>query len=72
METIKNPDQLKNLETVVNFYRYLLKQPEHTHKDIVVDFLDSCLNRELLFASVGFSQTELIIYRQRLMDFINS
>ena len=73
MDSIKNPELLKNLETVVNFYRYLLKQPEHSHKDLIVDYLGSCLDREILFASTPhMSHREIIFYRARLLDFIKS
>jgi hypothetical protein len=73
MDSIKNPEQLKNLETVVNFYRYLLKQPEHSHKDILIDYLGSCLDREVLFnRTPNMTHREIMNYRAQLLDFIKS
>jgi hypothetical protein len=73
MDSIKNPEQLKNLEIVVSFYRYLLKQPEHSHRDILVEYLGSCLDREVLFtASSNMTHREIMNYRARLLDYIKS
>ena len=73
MDSINTPNALKNLEIVVNFYRYLLNQPEHSHKDILVDYLGSCLDREVLFATTPrMTHREIITYRARLIDFIKS
>jgi len=64
---------LKDLTTVVNFYRFLLKQPQNSQTDIAENYVATCLDR-LILASVPLMMThrEIVVYRSRLMDFIKS
>jgi hypothetical protein len=66
-------DKLKDLTTVVNFYRLLLKQPQNSQTDIAENYVATLLDR-LIIASVPLMMThrEIITYRCRLMDFIKS
>lgn len=64
---------LKDLTTVVNFYRLLLKQPDNPAVDVVENYVASLLDRLVLNASPPNAQhREIITYRKRLMDFIKS
>jgi hypothetical protein len=64
---------LKDLTTVVNFYRLLLKQADSPAVDVVENYVASLLDRLVINASPPNAQhREIIAYRKRLMDFIKS
>jgi len=66
-------EKLKDLTTVVNFYRFLLKQPQNSQTDIAENYVASCLDNLVLYASPpSMTHREIIAYRKRLMDFIKS
>jgi hypothetical protein len=63
----------KELQTVVEFYRAFLKQPENSDSEIVENYIACWLDRLVLFNSPpGASHREIMVYRSRLMDFIRS
>lgn len=64
---------LKDLTTVVNFYRLLLKQADSPLVDVVENYVSSLLDRLVINAAPPNAQhREIIAYRKRLMDFIKS
>jgi len=64
---------LKDLTTVVNFYRLLLKQADSPAVDVVENYVSSLLDRLVLHsAPPNSTHREIVTYRKRLMDFIKS
>ena len=68
-----NEEILKDLTTVVNFYRFMLKQPQNSQTDIAENYVATCLDRLILaYVPSMMTHREIITYRKRLMDFIKS
>jgi len=66
-------EKIKDLTTVVNFYRFLLKQPQNSQTDIAENYVATCLDRLVLYASPpGATHREIVNYRAKLMEFIKS
>jgi hypothetical protein len=63
----------KELQIVVDFYRFFLREPQNSDKRIVENYLSSLLDRLVLAnAPPGASHREIINYRWELLTFIRS
>ena len=63
----------KDLQIVVDFYRFFLKQPQNSDTQSVENYLSSLLDRlVLLNAPPGGSLREVLNYKWELLTFIRS
>ena len=63
----------KDLQIVVDFYRFFLKQPQNSDTQIVENYLSSLLDHlALLNAPRGGSLRDVLNYKWKLLTFIRS
>ena len=70
MEAINNPNQLEELNAVVNFYRYFLRCEEYD--SVVENYVYRRLMTEVNKQGRYMQEEERLVWIRRLLDFVKS